>query len=582
MAMNDDIVFEGGDWKIIDSRDIDYDKAELVPGDHENGTEEHARVWARDFYLANQAFLHSSIDVSSSIAPRILSATPVALELHDDGSLFIGHDGKVVVNVKEFIAKDGEVCCLDDSDRRLPKAPRRFNEVDSIDRATHWLDVEEQQLMAERPMRLVLTAPTAEESEDGVPAIRVWHHRRNGALTKMGANPRDGAAAIGADPDHDAHVRRGKTDDANTMNPLRVINPLCIDRGVIDTSMERSPVGDFGIEMTMLTNSAFKAEQLSTSTTLGNATAAERTMPIESDEWDAGDATRDDIRPHHSDGWYYTDVDDATVLHGPFAFAELRGWMNDGDFERSDLVRHGRDGKDVALSTLTRVAEDGGHYTRADFVEHFSGTDEWDDARIQSPRGDGGSGEATAGSYAKHQRRGGSGHTTKARTERKGTSGRDDSAESKVSQGSSTNGGRRTPGASGHTSRTRARREGPGENDEGAGSNAAEDMDTEGSRRTPTGREARTTTFGRERAKHDAEGARPRAGEGRAAPGVDDTRKTGTGPEDGAHHHHGRGGGANCRSAHGDDTGSGGGGGDDGGRDVKECEDGTSKHGDDG
>ena len=68
MAMNDDILFEGGDWKIIDRRDIDYDEAELAPGDHENGTEEHARVWARDFYLANEAFLHSCIHTRELLA----------------------------------------------------------------------------------------------------------------------------------------------------------------------------------------------------------------------------------------------------------------------------------------------------------------------------------------------------------------------------------------------------------------------------------------------------------------------------------------------------------------------------------
>ena len=33
MAMNDDIVFEGGDWKVIDCRDINYDDTELAPGD---------------------------------------------------------------------------------------------------------------------------------------------------------------------------------------------------------------------------------------------------------------------------------------------------------------------------------------------------------------------------------------------------------------------------------------------------------------------------------------------------------------------------------------------------------------------
>ena len=125
-----------------------------------------------------------------------------------------------------------------------------------------------------------------------------------------------------------------------------------------------------------------KVEQPSASTTATTAAEESILVGIETDEWDAGDATRDDIRPH-SDGWYYTDVDDASVLHGPFALADVRGWLDDGHFQRSDLVRHNRDGKDVALSTLVRVAEDGKHYTRAEFVEHFGGTDEWDAARTQ-------------------------------------------------------------------------------------------------------------------------------------------------------------------------------------------------------
>ena len=138
---------------------------------------------------------------------------------------------------------------------------------------------------------------------------------------------------------------------------------------------ERSPASDVGVEMTMLTNSAFKAGQPSAGTKA--ATAAEESLSIEMDEWDAGGATRDDIQPH-SDGWYYTDVDAVSILHGPVSIAALKDWLDDGHFQRSDLVRHNRDGNDVALSTLVRVAEDGKHYTRAEFVEHFGGTDEWD------------------------------------------------------------------------------------------------------------------------------------------------------------------------------------------------------------
>ena len=89
-----------------------------------------------------------------------------------------------------------------------------------------------------------------------------------------------------------------------------------------------------------------------------------------------------DIRPH-SDGWYYTDANAASVLHGPSKLAALKDWLNNGHFQRSDLVRHGRGGKDVTLSTLVRVAEDGAHYTRTEFVEHFGGIDEWDAAQTQ-------------------------------------------------------------------------------------------------------------------------------------------------------------------------------------------------------
>lgn len=67
-SANDDIVFEGGDWKLIDRRDVDYNKAPRAPADHENGTEEHARTWARDFYLGNKAFLRASIKTRRALA----------------------------------------------------------------------------------------------------------------------------------------------------------------------------------------------------------------------------------------------------------------------------------------------------------------------------------------------------------------------------------------------------------------------------------------------------------------------------------------------------------------------------------
>ena len=77
-----------------------------------------------------------------------------------------------------------------------------------------------------------------------------------------------------------------------------------------------------------------------------------------------------------SEGWFYED-DANEVLHGPYALTKLKEWLVDGHCELSDLARHGRDGEDVALSTLVRVAENGGYCTRAEFAEYYGGTDEW-------------------------------------------------------------------------------------------------------------------------------------------------------------------------------------------------------------
>ena len=61
MAMNDDIVFEGGDWKIIDSRDIDYDKAELVPGESD---------------LLKEEFRHQRLSTTSSVSSSVVASAP--------------------------------------------------------------------------------------------------------------------------------------------------------------------------------------------------------------------------------------------------------------------------------------------------------------------------------------------------------------------------------------------------------------------------------------------------------------------------------------------------------------------------
>jgi hypothetical protein len=94
---------------------------------------------------------------------------------------------------------------------------------------------------------------------------------------------------------------------------------------------------------------------------------------------DADGAARRDINAH-STGWFYEDAEDASVLHGPFPLTDLQLWSNDGHLDGSLVVRHGREGEDVALSTLIRMAEDGMHYTRAEYIDFFDGTDEWNAA----------------------------------------------------------------------------------------------------------------------------------------------------------------------------------------------------------
>tara|TARA_B110000971_G_scaffold208735_1_gene234118 strand:- start:388 stop:1032 length:645 start_codon:yes stop_codon:yes gene_type:complete len=64
----DDVVFEGGDHRLLDRRDADYNQAPRAAADHDNGTEESARTWARDFYLGNKAFLRASIKTRRALA----------------------------------------------------------------------------------------------------------------------------------------------------------------------------------------------------------------------------------------------------------------------------------------------------------------------------------------------------------------------------------------------------------------------------------------------------------------------------------------------------------------------------------
>ena len=50
-----------------------------------------------------------------------------------------------------------------------------------------------------------------------------------------------------------------------------------------------------------------------------------------------------------SDEWFYKDVDDAAMLHGPFTMQQLADWVADGHFAESDLVRRGKDGAEVTI-----------------------------------------------------------------------------------------------------------------------------------------------------------------------------------------------------------------------------------------
>jgi hypothetical protein len=49
------------------------------------------------------------------------------------------------------------------------------------------------------------------------------------------------------------------------------------------------------------------------------------------------------------EAWFYADDDDDTTLHGPFSLNDMKEWLDDGHFEATDLIRHGRDGASVTL-----------------------------------------------------------------------------------------------------------------------------------------------------------------------------------------------------------------------------------------
>ena len=72
------------------------------------------------------------------------------------------------------------------------------------------------------------------------------------------------------------------------------------------------------------------------------------------------------------------DFENDEVLHGPFAVQQFKDWLNQGHYV-ADIIRRGRDGDLLPLTSLVRK-DQGIYYTRAEFVKHFGGTDEWDAA----------------------------------------------------------------------------------------------------------------------------------------------------------------------------------------------------------
>jgi len=111
----EDVVFDGGDYKILDRRDADYNQAPRAPADHENGTEKHARTWARDFYMGNKAFLRASIKTRRALA--YFFKTWYSSRAADDT--------RANVPLRPFnqilfaLCKDGQVLHLRNYDRKL-------------------------------------------------------------------------------------------------------------------------------------------------------------------------------------------------------------------------------------------------------------------------------------------------------------------------------------------------------------------------------------------------------------------------------------------------------------------------------
>jgi len=68
---------------------------------------------------------------------------------------------------------------------------------------------------------------------------------------------------------------------------------------------------------------------------------------------DASGIIREDVL---DDNWFYTDVDDEALLHGPYTVAELQEWVTGDHFAITDLVRKGRTGTPVELSSVLDAA----------------------------------------------------------------------------------------------------------------------------------------------------------------------------------------------------------------------------------
>jgi hypothetical protein len=120
----------------------------------------------------------------------------------------------------KFEAEDGRVLWIDtDASINYSEAPRYFDEVESLDRATHWLNAEEQQLLLAPPMRLVLAKPDGREDECAHD-IQVWHHRRSCVLTKNNPTALSGPCARKIDAQQPDKIKDNDNGGAYDDNPM--------------------------------------------------------------------------------------------------------------------------------------------------------------------------------------------------------------------------------------------------------------------------------------------------------------------------------------------------------------------------